>query len=206
MSHATLAEFFDDLVMIQRWSFNLCDHSMEENPMRKVSIAVLALCAGALAQDNPLSTSIKIEYGLAKNVITRAADKVPEADYGFKPTEEVRSFGQLVGHVADAQYAFCSAAMGDKNPAPAVEKTKTSKADLVQALKEAFTYCDKAYDGMTDATASQMMKFFGRETPKLGVLAFSNMHDYEHYGNMVTYMRLKHIVPPSSEPRPQEKK
>jgi uncharacterized damage-inducible protein DinB len=170
-------------------------------------IFFLAVSAGLLAQNNPLSSSIKMEYGMAKDVIIRSADKVPEADYAFKPTDEVRSFGQLVGHVADAQYLFCSAAMGEKSPATdSVEKTKTAKADLIQALKDAFTYCDKAYDGMTDATAPQMMKFFGRDVPKLGVLAFSNMHDYEHYGNMVTYMRLKKIVPPSSEPRPQQKK
>jgi uncharacterized damage-inducible protein DinB len=175
--------------------------------MRKLLISLLAVSACMLAQDNPLSASIKMQYGFAKSMIARSADKVPETYYGFKPTDEVRSFGQLVGHVADAQYTFCSAAMGEKSPATgSVEKTKTSKADLVQALKEAFDYCDKAYDAMTDAAGAQMVKFFGRETPKLGVLAFSNMHDYEHYGNMVTYMRLKNIVPPSSEPRPQQKK
>jgi len=175
--------------------------------VRILLISLVSVSACMLAQDNPLSTSIKMEYGIAKNAITRSADKVPETDYGFKPTDDVRSFGQLVGHVADAQFSFCSAALGEKSPATgSFEKTKTSKADLVQALKEAFAYCDKAYDGMTDATAAQMMKFLGREMPKLGVLAFNNMHDYEHYGNMVTYMRLKNIVPPTSEPRPQQKK
>lgn len=175
--------------------------------MYKLLISVLAVSASVPAQDNPLSASIKAQYGLGKTVITRSAEKVPESDYGFKPTDEVRSFGQLVGHVADAQYMFCSAAAGEKSPATgSVEKTKTSKADLVQALKDAFAYCDKAYDGMTDAVAVQMVKLFGREQPKLGVLAFNSMHNYEHYGNMVTYMRLKNIVPPSSEPRPQQKK
>jgi hypothetical protein len=88
-----------------------------------------------------------------------------------------------------------------------IEKTKKSKTDLVAALKDAFAYCDKVYNGMTDATGSQMIKFFGRDVDKLGVLAFNNMHDYEHYGNMVTYMRLKNIVPPSSEtPPPAAKK
>src|SRR4051812_26278618 len=171
--------------------------------LHKLLISLLAVSACALAQDNPLSASIKTQYGMAKGVIIRSADKVPEADYGFKATDDVRSFGQLVGHVADAQYLFCSAAIGEKSPATAsIEKTKTSKADLVQALKDAFAYCDKAYDGMTDAMAPQLTKLFGRDTPKLSVLTFSNMHNYEHYGNMVTYMRLKNIVPPSSEPRP----
>jgi uncharacterized damage-inducible protein DinB len=169
--------------------------------MHKLMISLVALPVCLLAQDNPVSNSIKTQFGMAKNVITRSADKVPESDYAYKPTDEVRSFGQLVGHVADAQYTFCSAVLGEKNPSPGVEKSKTAKADLVQALKDAFAYCDKAYDGMTDSAGAQSVNFFGRQQAKLGVLAFNNMHDYEHYGNMVTYMRLKKIVPPSSEPR-----
>src|SRR5438270_12942686 len=160
--------------------------------MRKLLLSVLAVSACALAQNNPLSSAIKIEYGIGKGYILRAADKMPEADYGFQPTDEIRSFGQLVGHVADAQYLFCSAATGEKNPqTESIEKTLKAKRDLVQALKDAFGYCDKIYDGMTDAAAPEMVKFLGRDMPKLGVLAFSNMHNYEHYGNIVTYMRLR---------------
>ena len=85
--------------------------------MRILLISLVSVSACMLAQDNPLSTSIKMEYGIAKNAITRSADKVPETDYGFKPTDDVRSFGQLVGHVADAQFSFCSAALGEKSPA-----------------------------------------------------------------------------------------
>ena len=78
---------------------------------------------------------------------------------------------------------------------------KTSKADLIAALKTAFAYCDKAYDGMTDASGGQIVKLFGTgtDTPKLGVLNFNNVHNMEHYGNLVTYMRIKGIVPPTSE-------
>src|SRR4051812_13474734 len=160
--------------------------------MHRLLIALLSMSACALAVENPLSTAVKTQYEMARGVIIRSAEKVPAGDYGLKATDEVRSFGQLVGHVADAQYGFCSAVLGEKSPIPSsVEKTKTAKAELVQALKDAFTYCDRAYDGMTDSAAPQIVKLFGRETPKLGVLTFSNMHDYEHYGNMVTYMRLK---------------
>ncbi len=172
--------------------------------MQKLPICLLVVSACAFAQENPLTTSFKNEYGLTKGLLTRSADKVSEADYEFRPTKDVRSFGQVLGHVADAQYLFCSAAIGEKSPAAgSAEKTKTTKADLVAALKEAFAYCDKAYDAMTDATAAQAIKFFGQDTTKLGVLAFNNMHNMEHYGNLVTYMRLKNIVPPSSEPRPR---
>lgn len=172
----------------------------------------LTLCAiiGAtamFAQENPLSTSIKSQYMMGRAMLARAAEKMPESNYSFKPTDEVRSFGQLVGHVADAQYTFCSAASGEKSPNTVeVEKTVTSPADLIKALNAALTYCDGVYGKMTDAQATEMVKFFGNNQPKLGILSFNNMHNYEHYGNMVTYLRLKNIVPPSSEPRPQQKK
>ena len=124
---------------------------------------------------------------------------MPEESYNFKPTDAVRSYGQIIGHLADAQYTFCSTAMGEKNPGLNIEKSKTTKAELVSALKDAVAYCDKAYDSMTDATGAQMVKFFGMDMPKLGVLNINNLHDMEHYGNLVTYMRMKNIVPPSTE-------
>jgi uncharacterized damage-inducible protein DinB len=177
-------------------------------------MCLLAPAAVAMAQEkppsvaaappsDPFSTFTKVAYSRIENILLRSAEKVPEEDYSFKPTDAVRSYGQIVGHVADAQYMFCSIALGEKNPAPNIEKTKTTKADLIAALKDAFAYCDKAYDGMTDLSGAQMIKLFGSDTPRLGVLIVNNMHDMEHYGNLVTYMRLKGIVPPTSEPAPQ---
>jgi len=143
-----------------------------------------------------------------KDVLLRSAEKMPAENYSFKPTDAVRSFGQVLGHVADSQYYFCSTALGEKDPDPKIEQTKTSKADLIGALKGAFAYCDKAYDGMTDAAATQTVKLFGGDKPKPVVLTINNMHTVEHYGNIITYLRLKNIVPPTSEPRsqPQPKK
>src|SRR5205085_10337784 len=132
--------------------------------------------------------------------LLRSAEKMPEESYSFRPTWVVRSFGRIIGHVADAQYYFCSKALGEKNPAPNIEKTKTSKADLIAALKDAFAYCDRAYDGMTDASGAKIVKLMGFDVPKLGVLTNNLAHASEHYGNLVTYMRLKNIVPPSSDP------
>jgi len=163
--------------------------------------SLTALLLDAQTVSDPLSAGNKGIYNTVKNNLVKAAEKMPEENYAFKPTPEVRSFGQLVGHVADAQYGFCSAALGEKNPAPGIEKSKTTKADLVQALNSAFAYCDKAYDGMTDAHAAETVKFFGGERAKLTVLSFNNAHNDEHYGNMVTYMRMKGLVPPSSESR-----
>jgi uncharacterized damage-inducible protein DinB len=154
------------------------------------------------AQPNPLSTFNKFAYARVKTILVSSAEKMPEENYNFKPTDAVRSYGQIVGHVADAQYMFCSVALGEKNPGLKIEQTKTTKADLVAALKDAVAYCDKAYDSMTDASGSQMVKLFDVDMPKLGVLNVNNMHDMEHYGNLVTYMRLKNIVPPTSEQPP----
>ena len=153
-------------------------------------------------QPNPFSTFNKFAYGRVKTILVSSAEKMPEENYNFKPTDAVRSYGQIVGHVADAQYMFCSVALGEKNPGLKIEQTKTTKADLVAALKDAVAYCDKAYDSMTDVSGSQMVKLFDLDMPKLGVLNVNNMHDMEHYGNLVTYMRLKNIVPPTSEQPP----
>jgi len=168
-------------------------------------IAVMTLCACvASAQapaQGPIAAGQKFLHSMVKDNVIRSAEKMPEADYSFKPTPEVRSFGQLIGHVADAQYLFCSAVLGKPNPAPGIEKSKTTKADLVQAVKEAFAYCDQAYDGLTDAQAGAQVKFFGAEQAKVTVLSFNTAHNNEHYGNIVTYLRMKGLVPPSSEKR-----
>jgi uncharacterized damage-inducible protein DinB len=148
---------------------------------------------------NPFSTYNKIFYARMKTILVSSAEKMPEESYNFKPTESVRSYGQIVGHVADAQYNFCSLSLGENNPGLKIEETKTTKADLVAALKGALAYCDKAYDSMTDASGAQTVKLFGMDMPKFGVLNINNAHDMEHYGNLVTYMRMKNIVPPSTE-------
>ncbi len=95
---------------------------------------------------------------------------------------------------------FCSTALGEPNPKKEIEKSKTSKTDLVAALKEAVAYCGKAYD-MTDVQAGAMIKFFGHDMAKLTVLSVNTAHTDEHYGNMVTYLRLKGLVPPTSKGR-----
>ena len=150
-------------------------------------------------QANPFSTFNKGAYGFMQDVLVRSAEKMPEENYNFRPTDAVRTYGQIVGHIADSQYYFCSSATGQKNPAPNIEKTKTTKADLVAALKESIDYCNKAYASMTDAAGTEPAKFRGMDVPRLGLLTINLMHDDEHYGNLVTYMRMKNIVPPSSE-------
>lgn len=178
--------------------------------LRTLLICLLAPAAVALSQGNPpptaaappkdqLATHARMMYGGVKVVLLRSAERMPEENYSFKPTESVRTFGQILGHVADSHYMFCSGALGEKRPAVKVEQTKTSKADLIAALKDALAYCDKAYDGLTDASAAQMVGH-GSGTPKLGLLTVASLHSIEHYGNLIVYLRMKNIVPPSSDP------
>ncbi len=159
--------------------------------------------ASTQSVSNPLTAGAKFIYSVTKNDVLKAAEEMPEENYSFKPVSTVRSFGQLVGHVADAQYEFCSAVIGDGKQSPGVEKSKTTKADLIQALKDGFAYCDQAYSGMTDAHGAEIIKFFGHDAPKLTILSYSNGHNFEHYGNMVTYLRIKGLVPPSSQQQSQ---
>jgi uncharacterized damage-inducible protein DinB len=156
--------------------------------------------AAPSAQNNPLSATNKRFYGGIKNMLLLSAQKVPEEYYSFKPTDAVRSYGQIIGHVADTHYSMCAIVLGEKRPPLEIEKTKTSKADLIAALKESFSYCDKVYNSMTDASAGQTVKFMGSDNTKFGVLTANLIHSGLHYGNLVTYMRLKNIVPPTSEP------
>lgn len=183
--------------------------------MRKLTLLLCLLASAAVmaqdqpkdqaaAQPNPFSAFNKFAYSRMQETLLRSAEKMPEENYNFKPADAVRTFGQLVGHVADAQYYFCSTATGEKNPGLNIEKTKTSKADLVAALKESIAFCNKAYEGMTDARGAETVKLFANlDAPRLGVLEVNLVHDNEHYGNMVTYMRLKNIVPPTSEQQAQ---
>lgn len=151
---------------------------------------------------NPITASEKGFYSFVSRAVVAGAEKMPEENYSFKPTPEVRSFGQLVGHVADASFMFCSTVSGETNPSKDIEKTKTSKADLVAAIKDAVAFCTKSFDSMTDAKGAQMIKLFNFDLARLTVFSINTAHTDEHYGNMVTYLRLKGIVPPTSENQP----
>lgn len=159
--------------------------------------------APAAPPANPITASEKGLYSFMSGSVVRAAEKVPEEDYSFKPTPDVRSLGQLFGHEADANYMFCSLAIGEQNPSKNIEKTKTSKADLVAALKDAVAYCDKAFDQMDDKKGAEITTLFGSmHVARLTVFSLNTAHTDEHYGNIVTYMRLKGLVPPTSEGQP----
>jgi uncharacterized damage-inducible protein DinB len=148
---------------------------------------------------NPLSGDVQRAYASIKDNIIRSAEKMPENDYDFRPVPRVRTFGQLVGHVAEEQYLFFCGPVRGQNKAVDIEKTKTTKADLVTAIQESFAYCDVAYSHMTDAAATEIVNNGGNRSTRLRLLWMNIAHDELHYGNMVTYLRMKGIVPPSTE-------
>jgi len=163
-------------------------------------VALLAT-APAIAQENPHMTSAKQVLQLVKGNIVKSAEQMSEENYSFKPTPDVRSFGQLLGHIANANYMICSRATGAASPSQDdIEKTKTSKADLQKAVDESFAFCEAQFDALSGDKAAEMVDFFGgMKQTRLGILQFNTAHDFEHYGNIVTYMRLKGMVPPSSQ-------
>jgi uncharacterized damage-inducible protein DinB len=165
--------------------------------------AVMATAAPAWAQApaNPFTAVVRSSWdGIKKNVAGSAA-AMPEAGYGFKPAPSVRSFGEILGHLANEHYLMCSAVKGEKNPQDATDYEKTtSKAELVAAIAASIAYCDAAYGAMTDGAALGTLELFGEKYSKLGVLQLNATHDSEHYGNLVTYLRIKGVVPPSSAP------
>ena len=132
----------------------------------------------------------------------QAAEDVPESLYGSRPTAEVRSFGELIGHVAGAQNLICAAALGEPaRTEDEVERSQTTKAGLIAALKGSTEYCGRAY-AQTDAASQQRTQLFGAERTRLFALTLNATHNAEHYGNLVTYMRINGMVPPSSRPSP----
>lgn len=178
--------------------------------MRSTTLTILALSLGASALNaqvpiqtpaqmgNPLIAEAKQAYTSIKNNLTAMAAKMPTAAYNFKATPDVRTFGGLVAHVADTQMRTCASVVGEQKTADAAGKT--AKNDLVAALKASFDECDAAWDSITDANATQLVGGGRMQRTKLGSMVSSVVvHDNEEYGYMSVYLRLKGIVPPSSD-------
>ncbi len=169
-----------------------------------LSVAVAFAPAPAFAQPSTGSADVAIaalrtQWKGATANITAAAEELTDAEYGYRPVAGVRTFGELIGHVAGTQNMLCASVLGDKQPAEdAIEKSATTKAGLVAALKASNAYCAKAY-AIGTAAASALIDVFGEKNTKVGALALNAVHDGEHYGNIVTYMRMQGKVPPSSK-------
>ena len=137
----------------------------------------------------------------AKRNIVESADQMPEANYSFTPVDTVRTFGQILAHVADSNYFYCARSKGEAPPVPdgTLEKTATTKAAIVKALGESVAYCDAVYASLTAASAAEMVKAGQNQIPRVQPLFNNVSHNVEHYGNLVTYFRMKKMVPPSTK-------
>jgi uncharacterized damage-inducible protein DinB len=161
---------------------------------------VLATACTLHAQvSNPLISESKENFSHIAENLQKAAEAMPEENYSFKPTPDIRSFGQLIAHIADAQSRICSVALGEQKSVNA--QSKTAKADLVAAIKESTSICNAAFDSVTDANATQMVSFGPRKLSKLGALIYNTTHSNEEYGYLSVYLRLKGVVPPSTANR-----
>jgi uncharacterized damage-inducible protein DinB len=182
--------------------------------MRITSLAVAAALAFGFASlsaqtpragtGNPVSTSLRQQWDSVKKNISESADIMPEANYDFRPAESVRTFGQILAHVAGANYLFCAASKDEKKAPHAedeFEKTAKTKAEIVKALSDSLTYCDGQFTALDDKSGAEMVDMpFEPKMARAGVLMMNIGHLNEHYGNLVTYFRIKGIVPPSSRP------
>jgi uncharacterized damage-inducible protein DinB len=181
--------------------------ALAQAPAAAPAQAAAPQAAPVTPPSQPLSATLKSMWDGLKLNLVQSADKMPEADYAFQPTKDVRTFGQMIAHVANSSFSYCARAKGEDNPNKEdFEKTKTTKADLVKALSDAVAYCDGVYGGMTDAAAMELVKAGQNLVPKARYLITNISHDNEHYGNLVTYMRIKGLVPPSTERAQQMRK
>ncbi len=171
--------------------------------MKRHSIVIACAFASAFALQAQIPASHIAEskqlFGMVKNNFVALAEKMPDEGYGFKASSDIRTFGQIVAHIADAQAHFCSAAAGSQKSVGAA--AKTSKADLVAALKASVDICDAAWDALTPETAAESSGLGFPKGSKLQSLEFNTIHTEEEYGYLSVYLRLKGIVPPSSAGR-----
>ena len=167
------------------------------------AVVALFVPTSASAQSNPFTDAAKAQFEQIKTNVIRTAEKVPEDLYAFKPTPEVRSLGQLLAHIADGNFCICGAGSTMKPPMSGVEKSTggNGKAAIQKALAASFEFCERAWASMDNTRSPEVVKTFLGTQPRFSVLTFNTSHVWEHYGNLVTYMRLKGIVPPSSEPK-----
>jgi hypothetical protein len=154
-----------------------------------------------VAPTNPLSASTKSMYEMTRNHILKSAEKMAEADYSFRPVDTVMTFRQLLIHIAEGNIMVAGNTFAGEKPKITADKEKATKADVIAALNTSFSFTDKLYNDMTDVKAMELINMWGTKRPAVYALSFNVVHNYEHYGNLVTYMRMKGLVPPSSEKR-----
>lgn len=170
--------------------------------MKRCFVIVLVAAFAAtlpLKAQNPLSTEAQQAWSRTQGNIVAAAERMPEESYSFKPAPESQSFGELVAHTANSAMGACSGVNGASKQAGA--DAKGSKAAMVAALKAAMAECEKAYGALTDANATDMIEGRRGKRSRLGTLYGNTIHIEHEYAQMAVHLRLKGLVPPSSDRR-----
>lgn len=169
------------------------------------SLILLAIATPLVAQQQQAADPARVAVAAARanwiaahNYIVRSAEQMSEADFAFKPVATVRTFAQIVAHVADDEMGWCAQVLGEPVKQTQFEKTLSRKADVIKAIRDAGAYCERAY-AITDAQGATLTTIWGGRQSKIRGLMDNAAHDWEHYGNIVTYMRIKGMVPPSSQ-------
>lgn len=169
-------------------------------------VVALTVSVSAAPAPEPQSTavrdSIKSVFDIGARYIVRSAEQIPESLYGYRPTPDVRTFSELFTHIAGSNYQFCTgASREDAAPGTAAAESAKTKAEIQKVLADSFAFCDRAFATVNDTTGGETTSIFGGaiNSTRLGILSFGAAHNMEHYGNIVTYMRLNTMVPPSSQ-------
>jgi uncharacterized damage-inducible protein DinB len=173
-------------------------------PLRRSLLLICAFATPAFAQSNPAGSAPRTGTAYAQRLwdevskyLMKAANDAPEAMYAYKPVSEVRSFGEMLDHVAASQNGYCREAMGEKAVGGGARTGAKTRAEVIEALRQSNELCARAYGQTEEATS--LPAYDGDKRSRLYVLLENAMHDNEHYGNIVTYLRLNHMVPPSSQ-------
>jgi hypothetical protein len=158
-----------------------------------------AAASSSAATANPLSAEVQGRYAQVKGFVIKAAEAMPAENYSYKPTPDIRTFARVVNHVTEAQFHSCGALNGASGTAKAAPPETADKATIVDALNASFAECDKAYAALTDANMTEMIQAGPAKRSRLGIAWGNVSHDNEQYATLALYMRLKGLVPPSSE-------
>ncbi len=170
--------------------------------LRLVGVIVITIpfaCSSAVhAQDaNPISTNLRASWSNIRDLLTKMADEMPTENYRFKPTPEIQDFGQRMGHAIITNMRACAALKGDTKTITL--SAMPSKDEIVSAMKQANDECDSLMDSLTDADVLRFVSARGGQRLELGVIEGMIEHSQENNGYLDVYLRIKGIVPPSSD-------
>jgi uncharacterized damage-inducible protein DinB len=150
---------------------------------------------------SPVAEAVRSSAGRAANNFIAAAEDMPAAKYGFKPTPAQMSFGDAIVHMAAGNDAYCSSIGGVAAPKRAALATGASKEQLVARLKETFQFCESALAGVDDSRLGETVPYFGEQTTRAAVMVSAAEEWAGHYSQVAVYLRLNGLVPPTAKPR-----